>query len=98
MSGTNLQLEALFNLIDQVLMDECGDGDVHVRCKYYNKEQLADLYDRHLSQKTYRPRRYPYNPDHKLILFSDGCNENVVFSDIADKVEAPSWVTLEVTI
>lgn len=89
---------ALFALIDAVLYSESGDGDVHVRCKYRSKEQVADLYERHSEGRPYRLKRYPYNSDHKLILFSDGSNENVMFSDMSDRIPSPEWLSLEVTI
>ena len=94
----NEALEALFRLIDVVLHEECGDGDVHVRCKYRTKEEVADLYEQHNSSRPFPLKRYPYNPEYRVVLFSDGSNENVSFSDAADRVEQPSWLSLEVTI
>jgi len=91
-------LHLLFQLIDEVLQGECGDGDVHVRCKYRSKESVADLYERHLAGRPLALKRCPYNPEHKVVLFSDGCNENVSFSDAPDRVSVPSWLSLEVTI
>jgi hypothetical protein len=92
---------ALFNLIDQVLLGECGDGDVHVHCKYRSKENMADEFEKYLKRlqpEQLRLRRYPYSPEHKVILFSDGSNENVTFSDAIDRVPVASWVSLEVSI
>lgn len=100
MAGTDYRdLSRLFSLIDVVLDGECGDGDVHVRCKYRSKEQVADLYEKHISGIPHCGlKRYPYNPDHKVVLFSDGSNENVSFSDLSDHVRSPEWLSLEVTI
>lgn len=102
MTGQDTAIGALFSLIDQVLQGECGDGDVHVHCKYRSKENVADEFEKYLErrwpdQRT-RLKRYPYNPEHRVILFSDGCNENVVFSDAVDRVPVESWVSLEVSI
>jgi hypothetical protein len=94
----NRDLYLLFQLIDEVLMGECGDGDVHVRCKYRSKESVADIYEKHLAGRRFALKRYPYNPEHKVVLFSDGCNENVSFSDASDRVSMPSWLSLEVVI
>lgn len=103
MTEQDMTLVALFNLIDNVLLGECGDGDAHIHCKYRSKENVADEFEKYL--KRLRPnheglglKRYPYNPEHKLILFSDGCNENVSFSDAIDRVPVESWVSLEVSI
>lgn len=101
MSEIDASLEALFNLIDQVLLGECGDGDAHVHCKYRSKESVADEFEAYLGRKPHewsRLRRYPYNPEHRVILFSDGCNENVTFSDDNDRHTPPHWISLEVTI
>ena len=101
MSESDTSLEALFNLIDQVLHGECGDGDAHVHCKYRTKESMADEFESYLGRKPHdwsRLKRYPYNPEHRVILFSDGSNENVTFSDASDRHTPPNWVTLEVTI
>jgi len=101
MPENDTSLGALFNLIDHVLHGECGDGDVHVHCKYRSKENMADEFEKHLSRKPAewsRLKRYPYNPERKVILFSDGSNENVTFSDAIDRHDPPSWITLEVSI
>lgn len=97
-SSNHEVLHHLFSLIDAVLYSESGDGDVHVRCKYVSKEQVADLYEKHSEGRPYRLKRYPYNPENKLILFSDGSNENVTFSDMSDRIPSPEWISLEVTI
>ena len=101
MTEQDTSLGALFNLIDHVLHGECGDGDVHVHCKYRSKENMADEFEKYLTRKFpshSRLNRYPYNPEHKVILFSDGSNENVTFSDAIDRHVPPSWISLEVSI
>jgi hypothetical protein len=96
---SNRDLHLLFLLIDAVLDGECGDGDVHVHCKYRSKEHVADLYEKHISEFPHSGlKRYPYNPEHKVVLFSDGSNENVSFSDLSDRIRTPEWLSLEVTI
>ena len=92
-----------FKLIISHLSEECGDGDAHIICEHITKEELADKFDAFLSQeneytKYNRLKRQPYNQEHKVILFSDLSNENVVFSDAKDTVQVPSWFFLQIKI
>ena len=93
----------LFDLIITCLDEEQGDGDAHVDCVHRTKEEVADMFEKHLEVlRAGRPwsglRRFPINSEHGVILFSDGCNENVAFADAKDEVKPPSWVSLWVRL
>lgn len=89
----------LFDLIIEHLDGESGDGDAHVECLYTPKERVAELFDAYLSLlRCERPylslRRFSDAKEDTVILFSDGSNENVTFSDAKDEVRPPNWVGL----
>jgi len=93
----------LFDLIISHLDEESGDGDAHIECKYQPKERVAQMFDEHIARlRVERPhfslRRFSEAKEDTVILFSDGSNENVTFSDAKDEVRLPSWVGLWVRL
>jgi hypothetical protein len=93
----------LFDLIISHLDEESGDGDAHIECKYQPKERVAQMFDEHIARlRVERPhfslRRFSVAKEDTVILFSDGSNENVTFSDAKDEVRPPSWVGLWVRL
>lgn len=92
----------LFQLIMEHLQEESGDGDAHIICKYSPKEEVANKFESFLDEESKsKPfiglKRYS-NIHEKVILFSDGSNENVTFSNDQDNFQYPTWVGLVVKI
>lgn len=92
-----------FELIMTHLHCESGDGDAHIICKYISKEEMADKFEAFLNiendyTKFNRLKRYPYNPEHQSILFSDACNENVTFADEKNNVTYATWTGLVIKL
>jgi flagellar biosynthesis/type III secretory pathway protein FliH len=94
-------LVALFELIESVLQGECGDGDVHIHCKYRDREEVARHFGAwHSSLPTARLVRVPDDAgiDSRVVLFSDMSNENVSFSSAQDEIDIPDYYSLVATL
>jgi hypothetical protein len=88
----------LFDFLMEIMLQECGDGDAWVYCKYTDVDDMAAAFEKYLAENI-RPHnlsRYPSRKEGEY-LFSDGCNENVVFTKHLDD-PCPTWVSVKVVL
>lgn len=87
----------LFQFLMEVMLQECGDGDGWVYCKYTDVDDMANAFEKYLAENAgHSLRRYPSDKEGEH-AFSDGCNENVVFTKHLDD-PCPTWVSVKVVL
>ena len=88
----------LFQFLMCIMSGECGDGDGWVYCKYTDVDDMADAFEKYLKENegAYNLSRYPSRKEGEH-LFTDGHNENVVFTKHLDD-PCPVWTSVKVVL